>query len=275
VKRGIRLDSGCSRDDNTRTAVAPERSHMTEPQFILPDWPAPANVRAVVTTRVGGVSRAPYDSFNMAAHVGDDPEAVRANRAQLRDALRLPTEPVWLRQVHGVNVIDAARATIEPEADGAFAKQPGAVCAVLTADCLPVFLCDRAGTRVAVLHAGWRGLAAGVIEEGVQALGVRGHDLLAWLGPAIGSQSFEVGPEVRDAFMRHDARAADAFRSGNGDRYRADIYLLARQRLMRLGVEAVYGGGFCTVTDRARFYSYRRDGACGRMASLIWLSDTQ
>jgi len=275
VKRGVRLDSGCSRDDNTRTAVTPEQSHMTEPQFIFPDWPAPANVRAVVTTRVGGASRAPYDSFNLAAHVGDDPAAVRANRAQLRSVLQLPGEPVWLRQVHGVNLIDAARAPVAPEADGAFAKQPGAVCAVLTADCLPVLLCDGAGTRVAVLHAGWRGLAAGVIEQGVQALGVPGHDLLAWLGPAIGPQAFEVGPEVRDAFMRRDARAADAFRSSNGDRYRADIYLLARQRLMRLGIETVYGGGFCTVTDHARFYSYRRDGACGRMASLIWLSDGQ
>lgn len=248
---------------------------MTELQFIIPGWPAPANVRAAVTTRAGGASRAPYDSFNLAAHVGDDPGAVRANRAQLRDALRLPAEPVWLRQVHGVNVIDAARATIEPEADGAFALQPGAVCAVLTADCLPVFLCDRAGTRVAVLHAGWRGLAAGVIEQGVLALGVPGRDLLAWLGPAIGPRAFEVGPEVREAFVRDDAQAADAFRASRGDRYQADIYRLARQRLACLGVAAVHGGDFCTATDRARFFSYRRDGACGRMASLIWLAGGQ
>lgn len=246
---------------------------MTHQQFIIPDWPAPANVRVVVTTRIGGASRAPYDSFNLAAHVGDDPAAVRANRAQLRSTLQLPGEPVWLRQVHGVNVIDAARAPAESEADGAFATQPGAVCVVLTADCLPVFLCDRAGTRVAVLHAGWRGLAAGVIEQGVQALQVAGPALLAWLGPAIGPQAFEVGPEVRDAFVRHDAQAANAFRTRRGDRYLADIYSLARQRLVRLGVEAVHGGGFCTATDHARFYSYRRDGACGRMASLIWLGN--
>jgi YfiH family protein len=244
---------------------------MTELQFITPDWSAPANVRAVVTTRSGGASRPPYDSFNLAAHVGDDPVTVRANRAQLRGALRFPGEPVWLRQVHGTNIIDAARAGAEPEADGAFAAQAGAVCAVLTADCLPVFLCNRAGTRVAVLHAGWRGLATGVIEQGVRALEEAGDRLLAWLGPAIGPAAFEVGPEVRDAFIRHAAEASHAFSPGNGDRYLADIYLLARQRLRRLGVEAVSGGGFCTVTDRARFFSYRRDGACGRMASLIWL----
>lgn len=246
---------------------------MTEPQFILPDWPAPANVRAAVTTRVGGVSRAPYDTFNLAAHVGDDPAAVRANRARLCTALALPAEPVWLKQVHGVAVADAARAGTEPEADGAFAAQPGAVCAVLTADCLPVMLCNRAGTKVAALHAGWRGLAGGVIETGVKALGVPGNELLAWLGPAIGPEKFEVGPEVRTAFMEHDAQAAQAFRAARDGKYLADIYLLARLRLQRLGVAAVYGGGFCTVTDSARFFSYRCDGATGRMAALIWLAD--
>jgi YfiH family protein len=248
---------------------------MTAQQLIIPDWPAPKNVRTAVTTRAGGVSRAPYDSFNLAAHVGDDPAAVRENRARLRAALALPAEPVWLKQVHGVAVVDAARAGVEPEADGAFAVQPGTVCAVLTADCLPVLLCNRDGTKVAALHAGWRGLAAGVIEQGVQALQAPCQSLLAWLGPAIGSHAFEVGPEVREAFVRDDTHAAQAFRAGRGDRYRADIYLLARQRLARLGVEAVYGGGFCTATDRARFYSYRRDGACGRMASLIWLRGEQ
>jgi YfiH family protein len=242
-----------------------------KPSFIRPDWPAPANVHAVVTTRTGGVSRAPYDSFNLAAHVGDDPDAVRANRARLRESLYLPGEPVWLRQVHGIAVIDASKTGAEPEADGAFAARPGAVCAALTADCLPVFLCDRSGTCVAVLHAGWRGLVAGVIEQGVTALGVPGSELLAWLGPAIGPQAFEVGPEVRDAFVRHDPRAMHAFRAGQGSRYFADIYQLARLRLAHLGVGAVSGGDFCTVMDRARFYSYRRDGVCGRMASLIWL----
>jgi len=245
---------------------------MTESQFILPDWPVPANVRAAVTTRTGGASRAPYDSFNLATHVGDDPAAVRENRVRLRTALTLPAEPLWLKQVHGVAVTDAAHAGTEPEADGAFAAQPGAVCAVLTADCLPVLLCNRAGTKVAALHAGWRGLAGGVIEAGVKAMGVPGSELLVWLGPAIGPASFEVGPEVRTAFVQHDAQAAQAFRAAREGKYLADIYQLARQRLQRLGVAAVYGGGFCTVTERARFFSYRRDGATGRMATLIWLT---
>jgi YfiH family protein len=244
---------------------------MTEPQFILPDWPAPANVRAAVTTRTGGVSRQPFDTFNLAAHVGDDLKAVTANRVRLREALQLPAEPVWLRQVHGVQVVDVANAGNEPEADGGYATKPGAVCAVLTADCLPVLLCDRMGTRVAALHAGWRGLASGVIEAGVKALNVPGSELLAWLGPAIGPEAFEVGTEVRAAFVRHDPAAERAFRPQTGAKFLADIYLLARQRLAALGVTAVYGGGLCTVRDRERFYSYRRDGATGRMASLIWL----
>jgi len=246
---------------------------MTKPQFILPDWPAPSSVHAAVTTRVSGVSNTPYDSFNLATHVGDEPTAVRENRARLRAALELPAEPVWLKQVHGIAVVGAAQGGAEPEADGAFAAQPGAVCAVLTADCLPVLLCNRAGTKVAALHAGWRGLAGGVIEAGVQATGAPGNELLAWLGPAIGPARFEVGPEVRAAFVQHDAQATQAFRAARDGKYLADIYQLARLRLQRLGVTAVYGGGFCTVTDSARFFSYRRDGATGRMAALIWLAD--
>jgi YfiH family protein len=246
---------------------------MTKPQFILPDWPAPKNVRAAVTTRAAGLSRGPYNSFNLATHVGDDPAAVYENRARLRAALALPAEPVWLKQVHGVTVVDAAQDGLEPEADGAFATQPGAVCAVLTADCLPMLLCNRAGAKVAALHAGWRGLAGGVIEAGVKAMGVSGKDLLVWLGPAIGPVSFEVGPEVRAAFVQHDMQAAQAFRAAREGKYLVDIYQLARQRLQRLGVAAVYGGGFCTVTERERFFSYRRDGVTGRMAALIWLAD--
>lgn len=246
---------------------------MTEQQFIVPDWPAPANVRAAVTTRAGGASHAPYDGFNLGTHVGDDPVAVRENRSRLRTAFALPAEPLWLKQVHGIAVVDAAQGSTEPEADGAFATRPGAVCAVLTADCLPVLLCNRAGTKVAALHAGWRGLAGGVIEAGVKAMGVPGNELLAWLGPAIGPEAFEVGPEVRTVFMEHDTQAAQAFRAARDGKYLADIYLLARLRLQRLGVAAVYGGGFCTVTDSTRFFSYRRDGATGRMAALIWLAD--
>jgi len=245
---------------------------MTIPEFVLPDWSAPATVRAVVTTRIGGVSHGPYDSFNLATHVGDDPQAVHANRAALHATLHLPSDPVWLRQVHGIKVVDAAHCSAEPEADGAIARVPGKVCVVLTADCLPVFLCDRRATRVAVLHAGWRGLANGILEAGVQALDCPGRDLMAWLGPAIGPQAFEVGEEVRHAFMAHDLQAGQAFLAHGAGKYLADLYLLARQRLSRLEVGEVTGGSFCTVTDAKRFYSYRRDGATGRMASLIWLA---
>lgn len=245
---------------------------MSELQFITPDWPAPPNVRAAVTTRKGGASRAPFDSFNLAMHVGDEPDAVRANRARLRAALTLPSEPWWLKQVHGIDVVDAARSQGEPQADGSYAIRSKAVCAVLTADCLPVLLCDRAGTRVAALHAGWRGLAAGVIEQGVKALDMPGSEILAWLGPAIGPDRFEVGDEVRAAFVERDPAAAPAFRSGLPGKWRADIYQLAHRRLAAAGVNAVYGGGFCTVQDRERFFSYRRDGVTGRMAALIWLA---
>ena len=246
---------------------------MIEPQFIFPDWPAPKNVRAVVTTRHGGTSRAPYESFNLATHVGDDPAVVRENRTRLRTAIVLPAEPLWLKQIHGVSVVDAAQGGIEPDADGAFVAQAAVVCAVLTADCLPVLLCNRQGTKVAALHAGWRGLADGVIEAGVKAMDVPGNDLQAWLGPAIGAEKFEVGAEVRSCFVGPDAQAASAFRATRDGKYLADIYQLARLRFRNLGVTAVYGGGFCTVSDNARFFSYRRDGVTGRMATLIWLTD--
>ena len=239
--------------------------------FIPPDWPAPARVRAVTTTRAGGVSHGPYASFNLGDHVGDDPAAVARNRELLRAALKLPADPVWLRQVHGNQVLNALQVDAHNKADGAWTAQPGVVCTVLTADCMPVFLCDRAGTKVALLHAGWRGLAAGVIEQGVRALGVAPEEVLVWLGPAIGPNAFEVGPEVKAAFVQNDSAAEAAFAPANTGRYLADLYALARLRLSALGVSRVFGGGFCTFTERDRFFSYRRDGACGRMASLIWL----
>lgn len=242
---------------------------MSDNALILPDWPAPARVRALCTTRRGGVSAAPFDTFNLADHVGDDPAHVRENRARLAVQAALPSAPKWLRQVHGTRVVDAARAD-DGEADGSVAHKPGVVCAVLTADCLPVLLCDDSGTRVAALHAGWRGLASGIVEAGVAALGAPPASLLAWLGPAIGPAAFEVGVEVRAAFLEGDVQTATAFLP-HGDRYLADIYALARHRLARAGVTRVYGGGACTVSDPAAFYSYRRDGRCGRMASLIWL----
>lgn len=241
-------------------------------EFIYPDWPASANVRAVTTTRTGGVSRGPYESLNLGDRAGDDPEHVRKNRARLRAALALPFEPLWLRQVHGVNVVDAAMARPGVTADGAYTDQPGAALAVLTADCLPVFLCDKAGTKVALLHAGWRGLAAGVIEAGVDKLQIPWAELLAWLGPGIGAEAYEVGDDVRDAFTAHDPGAAAAFRVHGSGKWLADMYALARRRLAALGVTAVSGGGHCTFSERDKFFSYRRDGACGRMAALIWLN---
>ncbi len=242
-----------------------------DPVFIRPRWPAPPGVAAAVTTRAGGASRPPFDGFNLADHVGDDPAAVAANRARLRAALDLPGEPAWLRQVHGcgVAVLTAAPAAT-PEADAAVTAAPGVVCAVLTADCLPVLLCSRDGGRVGAVHAGWRGLAAGVLEAAVAALGVPPADVLAWLGPAIGPSAFQVGPEVRAAFVETDPGAEEAFVPDGGDRWRADLQALARRRLAACGVEQVFGGGPCTHGDPARFYSYRRDGVTGRMAALIW-----
>jgi len=239
-------------------------------ELIAADWPAPARVRAYATTRIGGVSAAPYAGLNLAGHVGDDPAAVAANRRLLREALRLPAEPLWLEQVHGTAVVEAAQAACECQADASIATRPGTVCVVMTADCLPLLLCDRAGTRVAAVHAGWRGLNAGVIEATVERLGVVPDSLLVWLGPAIGPAAFEVGDEVRSAFVAHDPAAAAAFKPSPGGRWLADLYALARQRLAGCGVTAVYGGGLCTYSDATRFYSYRRDGVTGRMASLVW-----
>lgn len=243
---------------------------MNTDDWIIPDWPAPSWVKAVSTTRAGGVGTGAYASLNLALHVADDPQSVAENRRRLREALALPAEPVWLNQVHGRGIVDADRAAPGAEGDGAVSRTAGHVCAVMTADCLPVLLCDRAGTVVAAAHAGWRGLAEGVIEAAVAAMGVPGNGLLAWLGPAIGPQAFEVGDEVRAAFVAHDPVAAEAFQP-HGERWHADLYRLAHQRLAALGVAEVHGGGLCTYTEAARFYSYRRDGATGRMATLIWL----
>jgi hypothetical protein len=237
--------------------------------WLSPDWPAPPNVRSLATTRHGGVSISPYASLNLGDHVGDDPVAVAANRARLREML--PGEPVWLKQVHGSGIVNADCAAGIPEADGSHARKSGVVCAVLTADCLPVLLCDRAGTVVAAAHAGWRGLVGGVVEAAVQSMAAEPGDILAWLGPAIGPRAFEVGGEVRMAFMRSAPEAELAFRPHGDGKWLADIYLLARQRLARVGVTQVFGGGECTYHDHEHFYSYRRDGVTGRMASLVWL----
>lgn len=238
---------------------------------IRPDWPAPAKVRALCTTRGGGVSTGPFTSLNLGLHVGDDPAAVSQNRQRLREQAGLPAEPLWLNQVHGTTVADATALHGEvPEADAAVARQPAQVCAIMTADCLPLLLANRAGDCVAAAHAGWRGLAAGVIARTVERMACPPAELLAWLGPAIGPDAFEVGEEVRQAFMQTDTGADVCFQPRDG-RWRADLYGLARRQLQQLGVDGIYGGGFCTHTDAARFFSYRRDGDCGRMASLIWL----
>lgn len=238
--------------------------------WITPAWPAPAPVRALVTTRAGGVSAGPYATLNLAAHVGDDPAAVAENRRRLRT--HVPTEPIWLAQVHGDRIIDAASAAPGVEADGALARRREVVCAVLTADCLPVLLCDDAGRVVCAAHAGWRGLAGGVLEAAVREMGVAPAHLMAWLGPAIGPQAFEVGAEVRELFLAHAPEAAAAFvASGNG-KWLADLYRLAGQRLKAAGVTRVFGGGHCTYREAEHFYSYRREKTTGRIASLIWLA---
>lgn len=239
--------------------------------WLTPDWPAPARVRACVTTRSGGVSQAPFDSLNLGAHVDDDPRAVEENRRRLTE--RLECRPSWLDQVHGVTVVEADPSRVL-RADASWSAMPGVACTIMTADCLPALFCDRSGTRVAAAHAGWRGLAAGVLEATVDSLGVPGDELLVWLGPAIGPQAFEVGGEVRDAFVAAHAEARSAFvPSANPGRFMADIYRLARIRLGAHGVTAVHGGGFCTFSDTARFYSYRRSSRTGRFASLVWLQD--
>ncbi|MGE5470864.1 MAG: peptidoglycan editing factor PgeF [Bacteroidota bacterium] len=237
--------------------------------LLFPDWPAPAHVRAVQTLRTGGCSAAPWDSFNLGDHVGDAAAQVASNRAVLRR--QLPGEPLWLEQVHGTAVADADSSAGRPQADAAIARQAGKVCAVMTADCLPVLFCDRAGTVVAAAHAGWRGLLAGVLETSLAKMAVPPGEILAWLGPAIGPASFEVGDEVRAAFVAHDPAATAAFRAHRSGKWLADIYTLARQRLDDAGVTSISGGGLCTVSDARRFFSYRRDGVTGRMATLIWL----
>ncbi|MDX1654749.1 MAG: peptidoglycan editing factor PgeF [Candidatus Competibacteraceae bacterium] len=239
--------------------------------LIYPCWPAPQRVRAAATTRSGGVSPEPFDSLNLGLGTGDDPARVLDNRHRLARWLELPTEPAWLDQVHGDGVVEAGECGFAPKADAAVAFGPGRVCAVMTADCLPVLLCDLAASRVAAVHAGWRGLAGGVLEATIRRLDIPPGQLLAWLGPAIGPEAFEVGDEVRRAFLEQDIGAGECFRPSPGGRWLADLYELARRRLAGMGVTRIFGGGWCTFTEGERFFSYRRDGTTGRMASLIWL----
>ena len=247
---------------------------MADAEFIVPDWPAPPRVRAIVTTRHGGVSAGRYASFNLAAHCGDDAANVEENRRRLVAKTGTPSIR-WLQQVHGVDVVDAACVTDAPStADASFCRTVGHACAILTADCLPVLICDHTATVVAAAHCGWRGLARGVLGQLVRRLPARPDQLLAWLGPAIGAADYEVGDDVRDALCSTVAAAtvAAALQPGRlAGKWQADLYALARAELNRLGVTDISGGGFCTLRER-RFYSYRRDGVTGRMASVIWLA---
>lgn len=244
---------------------------MFDPDWIVPDWPAPANVRAVITTRAGGVSAGPYASFNLGLSTGDDPAAVRQNRERLR--ADLPAEPRWLKQVHGARVVEAESVSAAPEADASTAREPGTVCAIMVADCLPVLLTDATGSVVAAAHAGWRGLAGGVLDNTIAAMAERGadtRDLLAYIGPGIGASAFEVGDDVYEAYTARDAGAASAFRRQSQGKWLADLPRLARRALERCGVARICGGELCTYTDAARFYSYRRDRTTGRLGAFIW-----
>ena len=243
-------------------------------EVFAPQWSAPPKIRACCTTRRGGESRTPFDRFNLSLGVGDDPASVAENRSRLAARLHLLEEPVWMRQVHGARVLESESAPSDPVGDACIARSPERPCAVLSADCLPVLLCAASGTIVAAAHAGWRGLAAGVIENTVAGMRTRPAELLAWLGPAIGASAYEVGPEVRGAFVRRHREDADAFVPSGPGRWTADLARLARARLRRCGVSAVHGGDLCTHSDPGRFYSFRRDGRTGRIATLIWITGT-
>ncbi len=240
--------------------------------WITPDWPAPDNIHAITTTRNGGFSDPPYDSMNISSYVGDDIDTVEKNRQLLQTSLDLPQKPKWLEQVHGTLAVDAADIKGNIKADACYSTQKNTICTIQTADCLPVLLCDKAGTIVAAIHAGWRGLADGVIEETIKTMNCPTSTLMAWLGPAIGPDAFKAGEDVRNAFILHDPQAKTAFTRQDDNLWLVDIYELAKQRLANSGVDTCYGGEFCTYSDEKRFYSFRRDQTTGRMATLIWLT---
>jgi YfiH family protein len=238
-------------------------------QVITPDWPAPPGVRSAFTLRTGGVSVAPYDSLNVGAGIGDSPGAIAENRRRVREKLGLPSEPVWLEQVHGTHVVELG-ATAAPTGDASVARGAGYVCAIRVADCMPVLFAARDRSAVAAAHAGWRGLAGGVLEATVRRLGLPASQLIAWMGPTIGPAHFEVGDEVHAAFTATDPDASSAFVANARGRWQCDLYALARRRLTAIGISGIYGGGWCTFAEAERFFSYRRSGQCGRMAALIW-----
>lgn len=242
--------------------------------FIQPNWPAPKNIKALTTTRENGVSAAPYDSFNLANDIGDDPKNVRANRDKLINTLNLTSEPVWLKQIHSNKVIDLNKNHLK-DADGSYVAVkniPSPICAITTADCLPILICNKQGTEIAALHAGWRGLFNGIIESGLSKFKSCSKDLLVWFGPAIGPNVFEVGEEVREQFIHLDENLKEAFKAKK-EKYLMNIYLIAKKKLNAMGVHNIYGGDLCTYSDEKRFFSYRRNNPTGRMASLIWVAN--
>lgn len=247
--------------------------------FIQPNWPAPPNVKAVVTTRHAPDEKkqklltSPYDGFNLASHVGDQPKNVQANRHLLEKTLGLSGSPCWLDQRHSCRVIDVhdyPQGTL-PQADASFSNRPGPACVVQTADCLPVLFCDKQGTSVAAAHAGWKGMADGILEATVDRLKLKPGNLLVWLGPAIGPDAYEIDRPVYEAFIKRDPKAEQAFGPSRPGHWYMNLYTLARQKLIACGIDIIYGGGFCTYTHPELFYSYRRNPVTGRMASLIWL----
>lgn len=240
--------------------------------IIKPDWPAPSSIHALTTTRQSGVSRGVYAYFNVATHVSDEPEHVARNRELLREENNLPGEPLWLQQTHSTIVIDAAEHFDGIEADACFTQQANTICTVMTADCLPVLICAHDGSEVAAVHAGWRGLAAGIIEKTIERMQSSPEDLLVWLGPAIGPKHFQVQQDVVSAFTQQNPDALNCFTQQSDTHWLADMVGLTQQRLAPLGIKHLYGGDLCTYTDAEKFYSHRRDGTTGRIASLIWLT---
>lgn len=240
--------------------------------YLKPEWPAPPHVHAFVTTRVGGKSLSPYDSFNLAYHVNDNPHHVGQNREQLMRDLNLPNQPYWINQIHSTTVVEAHTVTENTSADAMYSLYPNHVCAILTADCLPILITNTTGTVIAAIHAGWRGLAQGIIANTLQTLPSSVTELIAWLGPAISSPHYEVGREVRDQFVHQHRDAEQAFTLTSQDRWHACLYTLAKQQLQQLGVHQIYGGNLCTYANPELFFSYRRDIITGRMATLIWFS---
>lgn len=248
---------------------------MIEFTFIQPNWPAPKNISAFSTLRQGGISPPPYDSLNLGTNVDDNIENIQTNRRILQESLAIPSEPIWLKQIHSNIVLPGTEKTRYLEADASYTNQNDTVCAVLTADCLPILLCNRQGTYVAAIHAGWRGLQKHIIDSTLDNIPCDSEDLMAWLGPAIGSKHFEVGDEVRDLFIVMDENLDKAFKPSINNRWLCDIYAIARLQLNKRHITQIYGGDYCTYSDSSKFYSYRRDGAkTGRMASLIWINSS-